>query len=746
MYIPTSYFSSQGSCITTTTSIVNGNGKVTSGSFYSSSQVYNWLKFEMNNITSSALTSLTASLTISTGSTLQGRLLVVGGGGSGTTTGSFVYQSQTYVVNSAAGGGGGGVVEYYNFPLTPGVYEIGVGAASPRANTTFLTGSKGNSSYFKNIYTYTPFTTPYITAEGGGTGNIRGTVSGVNGATYVINGENGGCGGGASTTYRNQAFPAYQAALSGTLGQPNFGGLANGRQGYNGGNYLGGDSSAGGGNGHFGIGGGGAGSRGVDGGSGSILPSDKATNGGSGVTKLISGSSVVLSGGGGGASFNSAGTGITNPVVGTRGSTSYGAGGNGNTGVSTVESTLGNSGLVYIEWPLCTNEYSNCTQYNVYGGAAGGTISFIPCGTTTITSSVIEADITTSLCTKAVLSYPSTTGTVTLSTVGNCNEFIPIPPQVTCPISGTIKTALNTYDWTNANNPVCYPRPDYCAMYYYSGTTIYYYDEYNILQSQYVAGGFSPSYVSVCAKNNPAPYSTYNGNLTASVAVCNYYCATTSSNALTTNGLVLQVNTTSLTGSVWYDRSGNGNNALVSGSALSLSGSLGYAFNGTNNYLTFPTNLVATPSSSYCLQWWGSAPVTSSSSNSFLFSKGGYANGWDSIYRPTDKSLVFRDNAGSDRVYVTSYSGSTKALFTMNITSDLTLGNNIGSFYFNKTGSLNRIPANTFNSASVPLRFGYNVTGDASLFNGTVSALAVYNRMLTPEEIENNYNYFNNNF
>jgi hypothetical protein len=745
MYIPVSYFSTRGACITTTTSITGGSGIITSGSFYSSSQVYNWLKFEMSNLTSSAITSLTANLTISTGSTQNARIVVVGGGGSGTTTGSFVEFSQTYIVGAAAGGGGGGVVQYTNFPLSPGVYEIGVGAAVPQGNTTFLTGSRGNNSYFKNIFAYTPFSTPFITAEGGGTGNIRGTVNGLNGSTRVINGANGGSGGGSCMTFRNAAFPAYQAPISGTLGLSTLGGLTNGPQGFNGGNYMGGDANTGGGNDSYGVGGGGAGGVGPNAGVGTAVPSDKGTDGGPGITINMSGSSVVVSGGGAGAGQNKFSGGGFN--IGTRGSTSYGAGGNGNLaagGTTLQRTTIGNAGVVYIEWPLCIDEYSNCTQYNVLGGAAGGTVTYIPCGTTTITSSVVEADTTSSLCTKAVLSYPSTTGTVSLSEVGNCNEFIPLPPQVTCPISGTIKTALNVYNANNTGSGICYPTPSYCARLFYQGFEIYYYDENNVLKRDIASSGFSPSYLSVCAKNNPAPFISSGGStfIQKSAAVCDYYCQPTSSNQLTTNGLVLQVDTTSLTGSIWYDRSGNGNNGLVSGSTLSLSGSLGYAFNGTNNYLTFPTNLTATPSSSYSIQWWGSSFI-SSSTNYFLFSKGGYANGWDTLYRPNDKSLVFRDTAGGDQIYVTNYNGGNKALFTVNVTTN---DFGIGSFYFNKTGSLDNMRANAFNSSSVPLRFGFNVNSDGTLFKGTAAGLTVYNRMLTPEEIENNYNYYFNNF
>jgi len=56
---------------------------------------------------------------------------------------------------------------------------------------------------------------------------------------------------------------------------------------------------------------------------------------------------------------------------------------------------------------------------------------------------------------------------------------------------------------------------------------------------------------------------------------------------------------------IWYDRSGNGNNAIVSGSALARTGSLGFVFNGTNNSLRWNTGGFTTSScvdSSFTIQ------------------------------------------------------------------------------------------------------------------------------------------------
>lgn len=210
---------------------------------------------------------------------------------------------------------------------------------------------------------------------------------------------------------------------------------------------------------------------------------------------------------------------------------------------------------------------------------------------------------------------------------------------------------------------------------------------------------------------------------------------------IVSDGLVLYNRCCSLSGSVWYDVSGNGNHALVSGSALVQSGSLGLEFNGTDNYLTYPANLTATPSSSWTMQWYGTFYNTGS--NRDLFGKTTYQDGWDTIYGPEffgqGQYITFRDVSGQDNNKVFTNTPAVKLLFTMTCNSDT---DKIGYFVNNTnfgTGSANT-PVNTFNVSTGSLTFGFNVDSDATYFKGTMSDLIIYNRILTSAEVTTNYN------
>lgn len=743
MYIPTSFFSNQGACLEYTTSLVSGNGIISSGSFYSGSQVWYYLKYEMTDKTNASLTSSVFNLNILSGSSAQVQLFMVGGGGGGSAGGTLT-STYTYNFCAAGGGGGGGIVYYDKFFLSSGSYEIGVGAAAAGGNNTFLTGSMGKNTYFvnKNI-PYTPFTSSTLIAYGGGTPTIRGTYysAGQGQKQYTINGNNGGNGGGAGASRQNGVYPVYQNALSGTLGAyQTFGGLNNASQGNNGGNVVFVTDAS-----NFGAGGGGPLNKAADAGP---IPT-YTTDGGGAISYRFFNTSSYYSGGGAGASgLTALNFPPSNQQVGTRGGSSYGAGGNGFVlQQSTPITSNGYGGVVIIQWPLCNKEYFSCKQYSIAGGLIGGSVTYIPCGSTLVTSSVIDFDFSGSLCCNNEAGYPITSGSVTLTEIGTCGDFIPIPPTTTC-VTGS-KTPLYLWNWSNTNGQ-CYPTPTFCQSYYYTGTTIYYYDEANLLQSSSIGSAFnSPRYLSVCAKGNPNPYADIigDGQPTQSTQVCNYYCATSQSNTFVTGGLVFRLDTTSLTGSTWYDKSGNNNNALIGGTALSLSSSLGYAFNGSNNYLEWSTALTGLPTGSYTLQFWGSAYSTGSTSNPttnyFLYNKLDYANGWDTIYRGYNGSILFRDKPGLDVTYNAGYSGGQKVLFTYVVN----LSSPVGAIYSNKSGSLLNLQANTFNSASAqPLRFGYKADADANWFKGTVTALTLYNRALTPDEVFANYNYFNQNF
>lgn len=205
--------------------------------------------------------------------------------------------------------------------------------------------------------------------------------------------------------------------------------------------------------------------------------------------------------------------------------------------------------------------------------------------------------------------------------------------------------------------------------------------------------------------------------------------------------LIVRNTLISNSGSIWYDVSGNGNNALVSGSTLSLSGSLGYAFNGTNNYLTYPEPLTATPSGSWTLQWYGTMYNDSVARD--LYCKDFYNDGWDIIYNGSG-GLTYRDQAGSDKGISITNVSATKTLWTL-------VGNDAANTiitYKNGglVGTMSAGAVNAFNATGTPFKFGFNTNTDATYFKGTIVELLVYNKGLSASEVSQSYTYLNTYF
>lgn len=332
MYIPTSFFSSQGACISASVSSIAGNGKITSGSFVSASISWSYIQFETQDYTNPTYQSFTASLNILSGSTGQAKLLIVGAGGAG-GSGNNVGASDF----AAGGGGGGGVVYYNNFPISSGSYEIVVGGATTQINA-FATGSNGRNSYIKlpNNLTYTPFTSSFLIAFGGGGGGY-GNIDAVLPFTCIsFNGAPGPTTGGIGI-YTQQC---------GSRNAPNtiyttLNGLTLGPQGFNGGNITASAASV-----FAATGGGGAGSVGV-----SLTANDLnfglyASNGGDGLQFNMTGTPTYFSPGGGGQAGGDTG------VAGLGGDT-YGRGGQGERDGNTTSVNFGFGGVVIIAWPIC---------------------------------------------------------------------------------------------------------------------------------------------------------------------------------------------------------------------------------------------------------------------------------------------------------------------------------------------------------------------------------------------------------
>jgi hypothetical protein len=509
MYIPSTFFSSQGACISASVSPITGSGVITSGSFISASVLYQYYKFEMSDLEGYALTPFTASLNILSGSTAQAKLLIVGAGGSGgsgSPGGSFV------AADFAAGGGGGGGIVYYNqLPITSGSYRIEVGSATlPPPGTV---GAKGKDSKFYYTNVYTPFTSSVFTAVGGGGGGFGYYDSAQVGAAEckIFYGAAGGTGGGVGRSAGPQG--ACDENTNGSNPLPNlYRDIQYNPQGYAGGYLFNGYPN-------FSVisatGGGGAGN------SGSTLTVNEqafglyASNGGDGLNFNLTGTTIGVSPGGGGQAGGDTGR------IGTcvNSGSAYGRGGQGERDNNHTSINFGLAGVVIIAWPICLVDSDNCREYVINGGATGGTMTYLPCDSQTLTTTTIDFAYTGSACLYKAGGYPTTTGTVTLTETGSCNTFIPIAPSVTCP-TGSVKTPVYVYNWSIPGQ--CYPTPTFCQRQFYPTRTLNYVDVNAVSQSVSVGGWFTGT-GQVCARAVPTPTISA-GTVTNSGLICGYYC------------------------------------------------------------------------------------------------------------------------------------------------------------------------------------------------------------------------------
>lgn len=496
---------SQGACFNVTTTAISGSGTITTGSFVSGSILYKYYKFEGTT----GGDDFTASLNILSGSTGQAKLLLVGGGGTGADQTSFINGGTTYDVEAAGGGGGGGVVYYNQIPISSGSYLIQV-AGEQRNLSTNGRGNNGKNTTFKlvNNFSYPAFNSNILTAYGGGGGGKAGIYHRLSPSayfSYTYSPTAGGSGGGGGQAYIGGGTSGGSAG-AGTL-SPN--GLYNNPQGNVGGNaesnYPNAAVSTAGG-------GGGAGASG----SSAIIPisspADAARPGGSALSFNIINTAWTLAGGGGGASYN---------TVGANGGGNYGAGGDGFNKNGTNSNPYGGYGLALIVIPVCSLDTYNCTQYKIAGGATGGTITYIPCGSNNkLVSASIDFGYTGSVCTYVAGGYPTSTGTVTLTASGSCNQPNPIPINITCP-SGSVKTPVYTYNYSLPGQ--CYPTPSSCQRTYYPQQIINYVDVNNVSQSIVVGSSFTGT-GTICAKTTPTPTISA-GTITYSGLICAYYCS-----------------------------------------------------------------------------------------------------------------------------------------------------------------------------------------------------------------------------
>jgi len=212
------------------------------------------------------------------------------------------------------------------------------------------------------------------------------------------------------------------------------------------------------------------------------------------------------------------------------------------------------------------------------------------------------------------------------------------------------------------------------------------------------------------------------------------------------SGLIIYNASSSFSASTWYDISGNGNDALVSGSTMSSSGSLGWEFNGTDNFITYPNPVLFSsasipPANVFTLQWYGS--MYNDGITRFLFTKRD-GLGWDTLWSAGAGAIIYRGPGGLDKEIYGIGNVSEKTLWTLIVYDLAGISGEVVYLYKNGSyvGELSGGFTNNFDyNSTIPLTFGWNANTDATYFKGAISDLLVYNRPLSQVEIANNYLY-----
>lgn len=410
MYIPTSFFSSQGSCITATTSTITGSGTVTTGSFISGGFVWDYWQFNNTadpiNSNSSSL-EFSASFNILSGSTGQAKLFLVGGGGAGGYGACNISTPPQCDPTAAGGGGGGGVVYYNQFPLASGSYIISVGYGGGNPLNGGVEGRTGANTTFTFTYPYSPFTSSVLTAYGGGRGGkvVQNAFGG--NPNILVQGVSGGSAGGAVCTEdgtgRNTTIQA---------GYDGFGGLNGANQGNDAGMVSGSPAGV------MASGGGGAGtaSPAVD-----ITFGQRTGVGGDGALYNLTGTPLYYAAGGGGA-WGQSYLNVRGQSANGLGTAGIGNGGQGQT-LSYPQGTTATNGTVIIAIPRCAASFS-CKNFAITG--SNGTLSYLNCALPYVTQSKLSSEkdsFTACLLTYSGSNTPVLlTGALTSSVISNCDS------------------------------------------------------------------------------------------------------------------------------------------------------------------------------------------------------------------------------------------------------------------------------------------------------------------------------------
>ena len=227
--------------------------------------------------------------------------------------------------------------------------------------------------------------------------------------------------------------------------------------------------------------------------------------------------------------------------------------------------------------------------------------------------------------------------------------------------------------------------------------------------------------------------------------------STTTTTSIVTNGLVLNLDAGNINsypglsgnGNTWFDLSGNNNNGtLVNGVGYNSGDGGSLVFDGVNDYLSIANGLQSSLQSGATLEMW----IRMTSNKNVELLKVG-SSGVDTpgsqafYYISSDTSLRFLSFINGSRTFVS-------LIYSINL-ADSNWKHIVGTFNGNVTNGgtatlyINGQSVATSTSVASMASFGgsgFSNNGTIYAFPGNSSALRVYNRALTFEEIQQNFN------
>lgn len=215
------------------------------------------------------------------------------------------------------------------------------------------------------------------------------------------------------------------------------------------------------------------------------------------------------------------------------------------------------------------------------------------------------------------------------------------------------------------------------------------------------------------------------------------------------SGLVLNLDAAqktsySGTGTTWYDLSGNRNNAVLVNSPTYNNSNGGYfSFNGTNNYISFATQVSVSLTIGFSMGLWLKVPASQQ-----------LLNNWNYIVSDRDAGGTPSSHPGDYEIGIYS-TNSTYFLFKDNVASPNSIGSTLGSTTWNyivfgqneslnpfiyKNGILSASSAATYGNSTFEFNYLFTRETISNYFQCDCGLIQLYNRALSISEITQNYN------